>query len=641
MKTKLLEQLESVLKTIPHYWNDEELLRTRVVEDLNSNNEELIEALLSNDYIKEKYTQVVGGVTLFNKDELKRLLSYKGYWHDSYTKYSNSIGLTSDGKFLEYNSDVVLDFPFKDCVLEGGMTQEDVGKEEVYFNEVIARDEIDTLLAPKVFTNSKRYSEGGVEENITEIKESDNLIIKGNNLLALHSLKERYAGKVKLIYIDPPYNTGNDDFKYNDRYNHSTWLTFVKSRLEIAKDLLSDDGTIWISIDDDEQAYLKVLCDSIFGRENFINNIIWEKRYSPTNDSRWLSDSHDFVVLYAKNKNQWAPNLLPRTEKQNQYYRYDDNDGRGRWRSDNVLVKSFSQSGVFPIINPNTGEEHWPPKGSCYRFNEETARRMVAENRLYFGVDGTGRPQLKRYLSEVRQGVTPMTLWFREDVTDNQQAKKEINDFKFDLRFDTPKPEALIQRIIHLGSNENDIVLDFFMGSGTTQAVAHKMKRQYIGIEQMDYINEVSVPRLQKVIEGEQGGISKEVEWQGGGSFIYTELKELNQTYIKMIQGAQDSDELLSIFATLKDDSSFGYSNAYFDFKADIDKLAKDLYEVDGLPRKQAFQELELHDQKRLLIGTLDKNQLYVNYAEMNDASYQVSEADKAFTHSFYGKDEA
>lgn len=640
MKTKLLEQLESVLKTIPHYWNDEELLRTRVVEDLNSNNEGLIEALLSNDYIKEKYTQIVGGVTLFNKDELKRLLAYKGYWHDSYTKYSNSIGLTSDGKFLEYNSDVVLDFPFKDCVLEGGMTHEDVGKEEVYFNEVIARDEIDTLLAPKVFTNSKRYSEGGVEENITEIKESDNLIIKGNNLLALHSLKERYAGKVKLIYIDPPYNTGNDDFKYNDRFNHSTWLAFVKNRVEIAKDLLRDDGAIWINIDDGEAHYLKVLLDSIFKRSNFICNIIWEKKFSPQNDAKWFSDNHDHILVYAKNKDIWRPNLLPRSEEMNSRYTNPDNDPRGAWTSSDLTVKTYSKEYDYPITTPS-GRVVCPTKGRCWNTSKENMEKLISDNRIWFGVNGDNVPRLKKFISEVKDGVTPTTIWKHTEVGNNQAAKQEVNALEGVASFSTPKPETLLQRIIHLGSNENDIVLDFFMGSGTTQAVAHKMKRQYIGIEQMDYINEVSVPRLQKVIEGEQGGISKEVEWQGGGSFVYTELKELNQTYIKMIQGAQDSDELLSIFATLKDDSSFGYSNAYFDFKADIDKLAKDLYEVDGLPRKQAFQELELHDQKRLLIETLDKNQLYVNYAEMNDASYQVSEADKAFTHSFYGKDEA
>src|SRR5699024_6493255 len=421
--------------------------------------------------------------------------------------------------------------------------KDDLRPDEPFLNEVIAKEEIDMLLDKKILVNAKKYDENGVHE-LDNFSEDDNLIIKGNNLLALHTLKEKYAGKVKLIYIDPPYNTGGDSFLYNDRFNHSTWLTFIKNRLEIAYDLLSIDGSIWINIDDDEQAYLKVLCDNIFGRENFVNNIIWEKRYSPTNDSKWLSDSHDLVLLYAKNKEIWRPNLLPRSEKQNQYYKYDDNDGRGPWRSDNVLVKSFSESGVFAITNPNTGEKHYPPEGSCYRFNEETAKRYLKENRFYFGKDGKGRPQLKRYLSEVKQGVTPMTIWFREDVTDNQEANKEARSFGFETVFSTPKPEKLIQRVIHLGSNENDLVLDFFMGSATTQAVAHKMNRRFIGIEQMDYINTVSVPRLGKVIEGEQGGISKDVEWQGGGSFVYVELMEKNRGFIKSIQNAETQNEL-------------------------------------------------------------------------------------------------
>lgn len=632
MQTKLLKEINQVLAQFPQYFNGDKLSRSLVITDIQNKKPELIKALIQNPKIKEVYATEIDGVLIFDFENLISLLKYKEYWADSFTKYRNQIGLTSEGKFLNYNSDVVLDFPFKDCVLEGGMTKEDQGKQEVYYNEVIARDEIDRLFAPKVLTNVKRYRKDGTQENITDFNDQDNLIIKGNNLIALHSLKERFAGKVKLIYIDPPYNTGNDGFKYNDRFNHSTWLTFMKNRLEVARELLSDDGSIWISIDDDEQAYLKVLCDFVFGKDNFVNNVIWEKRYSPTNDAKWLSDSHDFVLLYAKDKFKWAPNLLARTDKQNQYYKYDDNDGRGRWRSDNVLVKSFSQSGVFPIINPNTGEEHYPPKGSCYRFNKETAQRLLEENRFYFGADGLGRPQLKRYLSEVKQGVTPMTLWFREDVSDNQQGKKEVNDFGFDIKFDTPKPEKLLQRIIHLGSNENDLVLDFHLGSGTTAAVAHKMNRRYIGIEQMDYINEITVPRLQKVIDGEQGGISKEVNWNGGGSFVYAELMELNYLFIHQIQKAADYKALEAIFTEIKE-------SAHLNYQVELDKVLNHQYEVDGVFRLVSFSELDLNHQKRLLIELLDKNQLYVGYSEIKDETLSISDADKAFNDNFYKKD--
>lgn len=276
VETVLLKEIRKVLSQFNHYWDGETLLKNRVTDDLRSYKPELIMALLSNKKIKEQFEVVINDTSIFKIEEFIQQLTYKDFWKDSYTKYSNKIGLTSNGKYLDYNSDVILDFPFKDCVLEGGMTKEEVGKKEVYYNKVIARDEVDNLLAPKVFTNTKKFIQND-EKSVSKITDTDNLIIKGNNLLALHSLKEKYAGKVKCIYIDPPYNTGGDSFKYNDRFNHSTWLTFMKNRLEIARKLLSDDGSIWINIDDDEQAYLKILLDNIFGRENFINTIIWQK----------------------------------------------------------------------------------------------------------------------------------------------------------------------------------------------------------------------------------------------------------------------------------------------------------------------------------------------------------------------------
>lgn len=355
---------------------------------------------------------------------------------------------------------------------------------------------------------------------------SENMLIHGDNLIALKALEQDYEGKIKCIYIDPPYNTGSAFQHYDDGLEHSEWLCMMKPRLELLRNLLSEEGSIWISIDDDEQAYLKILCDEIFLRSNFVANVIWEKKYSPQNDSKWLSDGHDFIMVYAKNKNVWRPNLLPRGEKQNKYYKYDDFDGRGPWRSDNVLVKTFSKSGVFGIINPNTGESFFPPEGSCYRFNEETAKRLVTENRLYFGKDGKGAPQYKRYLSEVKQGVTALTLWKRDDVGDNQEAKNEVRNFNSSDVFSTPKPERLIERVLHLATNENDIVLDSFLGSGTTAAVAHKLNRRWIGIELGEHCYTHVMPRINSVIDGEQGGISNSVNWEGGGGYRFFELAE-------------------------------------------------------------------------------------------------------------------
>ncbi|MBQ7659983.1 MAG: site-specific DNA-methyltransferase [Alphaproteobacteria bacterium] len=353
----------------------------------------------------------------------------------------------------------------------------------------------------------------------------DNMLIHGDNLLALKALEQDYTGKVKCIYIDPPYNTGNAFEHYDDGLEHSIWLSLMRDRLEILKRLLSEDGSIWISLDDNEQAYCKVLCDEIFGRANFVCNVIWQKKYSPANDAKWFSDNHDFILVYAKNKIVWRPNLLPRSEEQNKYYKYDDNDGRGLWRSDNVLVKTFSPSGVFPIVNPNTGVEYYPPKGSCYRFNEETAKRMLAENRFYFGKDGKGAPQMKRYLSDVKQGMTPLTIWPYTEVGHNQDAKLEVKQFNPTDIFATPKPEKLIQRVLHLASNPGDLVLDSFLGSGTTAAVAHKMGRRWIGVEMGDHVYTHCIPRLQKVIKGEDaGGVTKSTGWLCGGGFKFYEL---------------------------------------------------------------------------------------------------------------------
>ncbi|MGF1953534.1 DNA methyltransferase [Lactococcus lactis] len=629
MDTRLMQQIKKILKEFPHYWDGNELQRPIVIEDLKNYDAILISALLKNQKVKENYSVKAGNVVIFKIQEFIDILRYKDYWADSYTKYSNTIGLSSEGKYLQYNTDIVLDFPYKDCVLEGGMTKEDTGKEEVFYNEVIARDEIDTLLAPKALVNVKKYDANG-EHKVDTFSDEDNLIIKGNNLLALHSLKERFAEKVKCIYIDPPYNTGGDSFKYNDRFNHSTWLTFMKNRLEVAKELLSEDGTIWINIDDDESHYLKVLSDNVFGRDSFINNIIWQKKYAPQNDAKWFTDNHDHILVYAKNKKSWNPNLLPRTEKQAQYYKYDDNDGRGKWRSDNILVKSFTKDRVFEVENPNTKQKFLPPKGRCWRYSKESFETMINENRIYWGKDGTGAPQVKRYWNNVKQGITPLTIWLREEVSDNQEAKKEITSFMFDNLFETPKPEKLLQRIIHIASNENDIVLDFFMGSATTQSVSMKMNRRFIGIEQMDYINSVSVPRLQKVIEGEQGGISKVVDWKGGGSFVYAELMELNQAYMNKIDQALTKVGLADLWDALD-------NNADLNFQLDKEKLANELLkEHDEEEGSITFNELTLEEQKEIFKKALDKNQLYVPYSEIEDANIIISDNDKAFTHSFY-----
>lgn len=352
---------------------------------------------------------------------------------------------------------------------------------------------------------------------------AENMLIHGDNLLALKALEQKFAGRVKCIFIDPPYNTGAAFKHYDDNLEHSTWLSLMAPRLQILKNLLSDAGSIWISIDDDEGHYLKVLCDEVFGRQNFINTVIWEKKFSPQNDAKWLSDSHDFVLVYAKNKAVWRPNLLPRTEKMNNRYNNPDNDPRGAWTSGDVSVKTYNASMDYPIKTPS-GRIVNPPAGYCWRFSKEKFAELVADNRIWFGANGDSVPRVKRFLADVKNGMTVMTVWKYTEVGHNQNARREVVAFNSQSVFATPKPERLIERILTLGSNEGDIVLDSFLGSGTTAAVAHKMGRRYIGIELGDHCYTHCLPRLKAVVDGEQGGISKAVDWKGGGGFKFYEL---------------------------------------------------------------------------------------------------------------------
>ena len=355
--------------------------------------------------------------------------------------------------------------------------------------------------------------------------DANNLLIQGDNLIALRALLPFYKGKVKCIYIDPPYNTGSAFAHYDDNLEHSQWLSTMFPRLQLLRQFLSDDGSIWVSIDDDEQAYLKVILDEIFGRQNFVSSVIWEKKFSPQNDAKWLSDSHDFILVYAKNKESWRPNLLPRTDEMNARYKNPDNDPRGPWTSGDCSVKTYSANNDYPITTPS-GRVVNPPAGYCWRFSRNSFAEMVADNRIWFGEKGDNVPRVKRFLSDVKQGITAMTIWKHTDVGHNQDAKKEVKEFNSVSVFDTPKPERLIERVLTLSTSPGDLVLDSFLGSGTTAAVAHKMGRRYIGIEMGEHAKTHCIPRLQKVIEGEQGGISKAVNWQGGGGFDFYTLGE-------------------------------------------------------------------------------------------------------------------
>lgn len=677
METKINKEIRSVLEKFgDKYLIGESINKNKVIQDLDSYDKDLLKDFIQNQTIKDNFTIKIDNNIVLQINKLIEVFEADEYWQDSYTRYSKKIGLTSGGKFINESTDVVLDFPYKDTILKASMSKEDTDKDdlkpdEAFLNEVIAKEEIDVLLDKKILINAEKYSQDGVEK-IDNFNEDDNLIIKGNNLLALHTLKEKYAGKVKLIYIDPPYNTGNDSFEYNDRFNHSTWLTFLKNRLEISRNLLSNNGCIWIQLDDNEIAHAKVLCDEIFGERNFINLITLKTKTAGVSGSslgKSFIDSSEYLLVYAKDKEVFKMNNItlnyPLTKVIDDYkkqgiswkyttvfvelgereYLTKTKDGS----NNDILVythKNYVRKSINELMKEeNSTEEEVYEKyidRICTSENAQTSIRQRVqevtgnEDELisidYVPVSGRNKGKLTTlyFIGSKKRLVSWLNvLCYKEN---NKIYKKERvstiwdhinwNNVNKEGNVNFPsgqKPEELIKLILESNTNENDIVLDFFMGSATTQAVAHKMKRQYIGIEQMDYIQDMSVFRLQEVVRGDQSGISKSVDWEGGGTFVYAELMEKNRGFLKSIRDAKDQSYLRRVF-------DFMLEEAEIDFKVDLEEV------------KESLHELSLDDQKRTLIKIIDKNQLYYNYSEIDDENVRdlISDNDYAFNKSFY-----
>lgn len=580
----LKSKVEKLLSEIPDFTDENKNLKINVIKDYADNgNIKLLEPLLKNAQTKKAFFSPVLDSFIFNTAKFKEFLEYSSACN-SYSKYlGKKIGLYMGDSSLLDRNEVVLNFPFKDCVLEGGQRKEDgldtyyeyndkkgeyeekqSKRREVFYNEVLAQDEIDSLFSPKAFCNTKRYEKGKSEKctklnrdaelnkkrGLAEDTITDNLIIKGNNLLALHSLKKEFAGKVKLIYIDPPFNTGKDDFKYNDNFNHSTWLTFMRNRLEIAKDLLSEKGSIFLHLDFHESHYMKILMDEVFGRENFRNNIVWCYT-GPSGSTNFLPRKHDDILYYSKTENN---------EYHIQYIKH--------------------KSGVH-----NSGQVFG---------NTDTDENFKAEAEA--------------------QGKKLEDFWL--DIYSTDRYRSEM------LNFVGQKPEALIERILSIGTSESDIVLDYHLGSGTTAAVAHKMNRQYIGIEQLDYGENDSVVRLQNVINGDQTGISKSVNWQGGGSFVYLELAKKNETALEQISACKSLEELTELFDELCSKYFLHYNVRVKEFRKEIES--------------ERFKQLNLKQQKEMFSRMLDLNQLYVNTDDRHDKNTGLTEDDIAITEDFY-----
>lgn len=619
----------------------------------------IIKVVLDEPELKTQFITDVDGVLVFDKMKFIWVVDSKQFLPDSYTAYKNKIGLTDNrGGAISQARDVSLVWPYKDCILEGGQTKEDAKHDEVFYNETLAPSQITKLSSPKLFSNAVRYDDNGVSTT-TKIREDDNLIIQGNNLLSLYSLVPRYKNQVKLIYIDPPYyfdsNKAEDTFSYNSNFKKSTWLTFMKNRLEVARDLLAEDGSIFVQISDDGVAELHLLMKEVFPHQ-FINKITVKTR-SPSgfaSVNAGLFETAEYILCFAKDKSLWTYNTQYVKADYDQNYKFfvsNKEDHHSNWRITNVAdvyakhsdfntakdmkntvgttafeagLATFADENAdnvfrYTVINNNASKELqeardmskedrdeiiFIPRESNYDVYVHSGQEMAFYSKKFKDIDGTLVPTT--LLTNIWSD-TPYEGIAREGGVQLKGGKK---------------PERLIRRIIELASDPGDIVLDYHLGSGTTAAVAHKLRRRYIGCEQLDYEEHSAVARLQNVISGDMSGISRSVGWDGGGSFIYCELAEHNERTITEVQAANDSRTLLAIIDELV---------ARGDLRSEV--LPASLNE-----HRESFLSLDFDEQKRMVIELLDKNRLYISYADREDATYNVNEDDRAFSESFYGE---
>jgi putative type III restriction-modification system hindVIP enzyme mod len=665
-------ELSNLLMNVEEFVVNGVLNKNKLSELARKYDAKLLNLLMKEEIVKNHFfTTLENGVLVFKKNVFLQFLNNKEFLPDCYTAYKTKIGLGNDnGNYILENNDVVLNFPYKDCILEGGQTKEDAKRQEVFFNKTFAPNEINRLLDNKVLTNFKRYDKDG-EHEVDSIEETDNLIIKGNNLIALHSLKKRYAGKVKLIYIDPPYNTGNDSFGYNDSFNHSTWLVFMKNRLEVARELLSEDGLLWVQTDDGEVNYLGVLLDEIFGRENFINLVTVKTKIggvSGSSEGKSLRDATEFIQVYAKNKESislkpifamtpvweyiqteyieagksWkytsvlldlGEKILIKTDHENErtYYHYPNAKTCSvkQYANDNGLTEEEVYNSIPEKIFQSTNAQS-SVRTTLIHETENMGSGFVSVS--YVPSKGKNKGELieifytntKRmvmFLSDMLTEDSEGNLLYKEKLTTlwdgiqyNNLSKEGLIDFP-----NGKKPEKLLQNVIEMSTEENDIVLDFFGGSGSTAATSHKLKRQYISIEQMDGQIEKTIERLENVISGkDEKGISKDVNWIGGGSFVFAELKNDAQDFINKIENSSTSEHVIELLEQIKRFSFLSY-------RVEAKKL-----------HKEEFTKLSLFEQKQLLLELIDQNNLYVNYSDINDVNNNISEKEKQLNTMFY-----
>ena len=637
--TSLFSELEKSLRMESRYCTEDGvLLKNAVVEAALSMQPDLIKCLLGHDGLRRNFFTDVEGVWVFDKVRFQKFVMNKRFLPDSYTSFKNEVGLINEeGDFVASSREVVLSWPFKDCVLEGGQTKDDAKREEVLWNEILAPDDIDRLTEPKVLTGFKRYDADG-EHAVDRITMDDNLIIKGNNLLALHSLKAKYAGKVKLIYIDPPYyftkHKDSDSFNYNSNFRLSTWLTFMCNRLVIAKQLLSDGGVILCHIKEDGVHWLKVLMEEIFKVENFVETFVWKNTDNPDSLSKKSRSSIEYILCYEVNKNSSVSYKGKRTENGDAPLLNSGNSihalvfppGTIKFNIPDKVYECGMPDRVeilTPVVVKEGYNENEVALKGEFKWSQKTLDEEIKKGTYFLVKTNKFSVRFQRL-----EGVNmPPEKYFDEQylskaigVGTNEDASTHIKNMG--LKFSYSKPESVVAYFIKAITKEKDIVLDFFLGSGTTAAVAHKLNRRYIGIEQMDYVQTVAVERMKKVISGEQGGVSRSVGWQGGGSFVYCELAKANQNFADEVAAAETREQLADIWRRMQE-------MGFLSWKVDVKTIGEHEAEFGGLA---------LNDAKRFLVECLDKNLLYVPYSEMDDKEFAIAEEDKLLNRQFYAK---
>lgn len=648
----LYETLEQQLKKEPNFITDNgELKKWVILSKAQNFDEELIGLLLDNVVLKEKFFVNVKGTLFFNQNLFVQFLEQKNYLNNSYTAYKNKVGLTIDGKYLKQRNEVALVWPFKDCILEGGQSREEDKREEIFFNEILAQDEITQLLEPKVLTNAKRIDKHGEKKlemfNLNKKGNiADNLIIKGNNLLGIGSLIPKFAGQVKLIYIDPPYNTGSDSFNYNDSFNQSTWLTFMKNRIELAKRLLAPSGVFLVQCSFHQFAYLKVLMDDIFEKHLCDFNIQVRHPDRALTGDKEYNDVIEYILIYSNDRNKKMPFVVEQKTIDDYTLQIQLNENEMpeiiQCGSKSVEVYLPSQYNVVSVPPSKEGLKKISIRGSIREKNSSGRFFVKFLEQLneyppetLFKVPDIGddsvsyrffysAPQNKKN-GGYYQGMPTSTDITKKQYSNFYNFEKEYNNVskQGNVEFRNGKnPEELLKFLIQIFTSSGDIVLDYHLGSGTTAAVAHKLGRQYIGLEQLQSQIDLSIQRIINVINGDLTGISEneDVNWQGGGSFVYLELKKYNQAFIERIEGAKDTKMLLKIWEQMK-------SKSFLNYNVDIKKQDEHIEE---------FKSLSLKEQKQHLCELLDKNQLYVNLSSLNDADFACTEEEKRVTKDFY-----